>query len=308
MAQQDLHSSAINNVDHDSNDSFVWTTAYRNAKTVGERIGLLHRGWGYLPIGLYFQEAEGHKNFSLDFFISETDRDRFGMNDHGLEKLAEARREIARKAFDMLVHNFFKDTKGKWDAKPSWLHKAAGSLDEILHFFRVDAAGNFVNFDRDIPEVKRSVTELFLRTLASYAWVETPSDDRGEPAHVAKAFIERRMKFIDVLYALRKLDDLLRYDCRKDTEPVGEAEIVKLTEIVLSGKLREQIHVRMPGSESSYMTPKSIEEAAWGGSQAGRIAILLRERLKVQEKFDELAEAHRMRQEADRRLAEATRR
>ncbi|MDI6778086.1 MAG: hypothetical protein QMD77_02745 [Patescibacteria group bacterium] len=180
----------------------------------------------------------------------------------------EIRQLLARKTFDVLCTNLFKDVSKSWSAEPSWAEKVCNEeiLKVILHFFRTTPAFDgrrFVNLT--CPPYKMDNHEQtaakFLLQLIELAWpVGGASTQLLECwKHSMEMFERFYSSFIGVLDGLRRLDILLaRY---------------KIINNVCLSKLEE---LALGQDEQGEQKFKTLEEANLAGSQAAEILILLR--------------------------------
>lgn len=275
-----------------------WLEAYTSAADLDTRIGLLYSGLQFpsdrgVAVIFYLQEAEGHCDFQSDFFTEDPHRESARVETFfgSFESVGYARRQVAKVAFNQLITHFFKDTKEKHEQIPSWSRITSREpvVDALLKFFRLNERQRFVNlqgFDSELPPHKAAVVREFLSMWAFSPWT---SEGRLH---------ERRVEFMDILCGLGQLDRLLNSG---RTSQVGEVELKKLEELALQSELYLPCNYAL---EMAFRKPESIEEAAYAGSQAGKIAILLRSQLSLQKRYDEIATAIRERKTADRRLQE----
>ncbi len=306
--RQGTHSSAVAGLRSESEDYESWLEAYNKASTIGEKIGLLHRGFprrhDWAPaIQFYLSEAEGHSDLNPDYFLTDEEKKERFLRAQALGKLGGERQRVAKKAFDVLVSEIFKDTRGKMDATPSWqpLIEGEGALAAVLHFFRIDEDHRFVNLTHSVAEHKREVVREFLFSLARYGWEPSATRDQYESSWAKNLYVSFRPQFIEVLCGLGRLDYLQNRKDIEERSAIGELELEKLTELAMARELYFSGAI-WHSSGSRHFKPETIEQAAYAGSQAAQVAILLRERLKVQKHFREIADAYRRRKAADQEL------
>lgn len=210
----------------------------------------------------------------------------YDQNGRAIEKnLSEIRQQVARKAFDMLCLNFFKNMqllgggRGGDSLNQYWGDEIVTEkfFPIIRNFFRVEK-GNFNDMVvRNLScrnELSRNEEHAvsFLANLAKFLWtweeVEINSWDEDD-AKVGKKAYNAKMQLridsakpwmIEVLYILGKLDILRKWILQLD-----ETCLAKLKEIAMRSEIVGRHRER--GRELRAVT--TLEEACYAGSKAG---------------------------------------
>ncbi len=315
-----------------------WLARWEAAVSMEEMLGLLHTGFSDLLSRHEYGEPkyDGTDRLLCYFYIAD------GWEDHELLELptdrgiyyswrdadgrppSKLRQQIARKAFDMLCPNFFKNPGGTTAFGPYgncdrehvhyWESIVASErlLPVIQNFFRAEKEryGDSIrirNLTKPWVRVSRSHNEElaigFLLNLARFLWghkVEVPphyGDDEELKTQMQKEYAALRARIedakpwmIEVLALLDKLDIL-----RERILELDAPCLKKLEEIALRTKMRCE-------SVSEPRQARTLNEACYAGSRAAwflkKYALLKAEH----ERLTAIRDAEREKAAADRKL------
>ncbi len=320
-----------------------WRTCWHASVTTHQLAGLLHGGFSvgfdryergeqeydYIDrLETYFAIADGWADGYYQL-KSEADGDkkyRVGYDKHGnIERMSlwELRQQLAQKAFDMLVRNFFRseveESQRSFDKgnNPPWgVSIVSGRLFPIiLDFFRIEGKGGIRNISRHDEAVRGipHVTNFLLGLIGViFRWEEEKIESwTSKPEEVASKNVETRQRVdsakpwaIEVLACLNKLDLLWgMHPSQRWGEFVGLDDVclAKLEEIALQTELSEY---HSPVSKSRLVT--SVEEAAYVGSNSARFLLQYQLRKTVHNRLSAIQRAEWEAEEASRKLKKIT--
>lgn len=255
----------------------------RKAETYGERLGLLHRGFDVpthsreeeiAKLSFYFFEAENWRNS----FLHENTTDNGGMtyiagyDEDGIaikKSPADLRREIAKKAFDMLSLNLFKKIALKGIGHYHVVLFSEKLFPVIQSFFRIDEGGTIHNlrYSKSNRSHNENLAVDFLVAMAKVIWSEENEDAQFN--QIAKPWA------IEILTALNQLEVLHPWLFSLD-----KATLEKLQEIALRSRLEKY---SAPVTEDRLVN--SVEEAFFLDSPAARFLIEYRIKKEVRKKL-----------------------
>lgn len=238
------------------------------------------RPWGRL-------EKDGEEGLSVETALGRFSRPR------------DLRGAIAKKAFQILCQNLFRDTDDSYDDCPRWYQPLTTPrvLPKLLWFFRLDERQNrllnLIPSEADSDNHTR-VAYNFLLDFCSFTWEprrhEHPTNPpRDESFNRLKAV---RPQLIAILCALGRLDLLLRKGWEFD-----EADLLKLRKLAMSEELWLPVFPSM-----GHRLPQTLEESVFGGSQAARVLLLLENNRREEERLAKMMELERQRRAAEREL------
>lgn len=279
-----------------------WRECWKVSTTTHQLLGLLHGGF---EVGFDRYEHGEHEYNHIDrletyFAIADGWADAYnqlrvqadegksyfvGYDQHGNSKAAsmrELRQQLARKAFDMLGHNFFKlqvedslrprrPRDGLWGADI-----VSGRLFEIiLNFFRVDEKGGIRNLshrEESAHRMQHVISFLLELIKAIFKWEEEKIESWTlKPDEVTKRNAETRER-IDVakLWAIEVLAELHKLDLLWEIFGVqswafvefDEPCLAKLKEIALRTKLDQY-----PLANSDARLATTLKEACYANSK-----------------------------------------
>ncbi len=241
---------------------------------------------------------------SLRTFQNSGDRDFYYCNyTFGVEVKNKAgfREILSQKAFQMLCHNFFKNTEKteyRWKL-PSWARMVMipQVLTKLFWFFRLNYLGNTLNLQRTEGENHKQIARDFAHDLYLFVWECGDSAYHGEIAEeVRAAFRQARPDVIILLVGLGELDLLLKGD---RYEEIDEACLNKLESLAFGYELWLPDENKFHGV---YRKPRTIEEACLGKSQAARVLLVLQTLLAEKERFDKMRKLEEQRRKAEENL------
>lgn len=288
---------------------FEWRQCWEASTTTHQLAGLLHGGfnvgfgryeygeqeYNYIDrLETYFAVADGWAEgyYQLQ---SEEDEDKdkeyfVGYDKHGnpqQNELWELRQQLARKAFDMLTHNFFKPEvedahRARRRGESFWGREILSGrlLPIILDFFRIEmgSGGSIRNLSgREEPPRDQQHAVGFLLELIKviFRWEEKKIESwTPKPDEVAKRNVETRERVesaklwaIEVLACLYKLDLLwdiygVQSSAWGKFVELEEPCVAKLREIALRTKL-DECFTRV----SKTRPVDTLEEACYAGSR-----------------------------------------
>lgn len=214
---------------------------------------------------------------------------------------AGLREVLAKKSFQMLCQNFFKNTAEQNYHLPSWVGMITipQVLDKVFWFFRLNYLGDILNIHllRDGDHQKK-VAEDFVHELCLFIWdcgnYGTYPGCRELTEEVRTAFRKARPDVITLLAGLGELNLLLKGDRYEEMDNV----CLKKIESLAFG-----YELWLPDA-NEFRKPQTIEEACLGKSQAARVLLVLRTLLAEEERFDKMRKLKEQRKKAEKELAE----
>lgn len=189
--------------------------------------------------------------------------------------IIDVRKQVARKAFDMLCEHLFKDTREDRMRLPSWFEAMSNPkvFEAVLHFFRPDERGGLRNFPNGDRDRKREIVQKFLTDLVTLGWKGINFNHRV-PKEVTDRLTAARPRFVEILCGMGRPDHLLEMTSGfHRVEPLDGTSLRKLYEIAMDQD------VAIP-YENADRKPKTIEEAAASGSKAAMVYLILKSREK----------------------------
>jgi len=316
-----------------------WLECWREAKNLQITESLLHVGYT-IPLGysglddrtytrvdrevFYFSIADGWSDPSF-FFRAPCDSHREYIVGHDSsgnvirENCAIIRRRIANKAFSMLCLNFFKGIELRGGGRhheefnDHWenLIMSEKFFPILQNFFRIEKGSSSGTITiRNLPQrgQKPHHEEFvfnFLLNLVRFIWGwkdpgVTTWRSKEEQEEEKKKFEPMRLRIdsakpwlVEILHQMGELNMLREWMLEWD-----KPTLAKLKEIALRKKFRDPI--------SDGRQVETIEEACYLGSKAGWL-IKQHELMKSEQKrLDSISKAQRKREEADRDIAELT--
>lgn len=274
------------------------------------RLAMLHQGFQLETanqeataqrIIFYLETADGYLSNSNFTGMRDTClRDDSYDSEAGLAGVSEAsrRQRIAVKAWKALCTNFFKNTQtNPYIDIPSWARTIVlpGVLEKVIWFFRAEEDSMRIITVRNASQkgagVYHEITRKFIHDLVIFVWNFRCFGRYGEKEDecIRKRLDEVKGGTIDIMDHFGWLDGLLKDAYKPDLACRKQLELIAM---------REQ---RWVSNENAWRCPTSIEEAAWLGSKAAQIILLLRNNHAMKERHDRLIEVKRQKDEAERR-------
>jgi len=207
---------------------------------------------------------------------------RFGRK---MDGSGDLRKELSRKAFQMLSQGFFKDTteKSVFSSCPSWGRFIINPqvFSKLLWFFRLSEGGKTLNLYHAGGH-NAEIANEFAKRFSLLPWgCDELSYLESLEGKTKDMFRQAKASMIEILFGLKKLDFLIKEDryARIDKKCMN-----KLKDLALGFK------ITMPnqGRGTSFRKPKTIEEACFGGSQAAQVFLILQVMQEENARFDEL--------------------
>lgn len=219
---------------------------------------------------------------------------------------AGLREVLAKKAFQMLCQNFFKNTeKSEYHWKlPSWARIVIVPqvLTKLFWFFQLDYQGDTLNLHRITEsEHHKQIVRDFVHDFCLFVW------ECGDSAYhnyqeiteeVRTAFRQARPDIITLLAGLGELDLLLKGD---RYEEIDKACLKKLKNLAFGYELWLPDVNDFHGNRRK---PRTIEEACLGKSQAARVLLVLQTLSAEKKRFDKMRELKEQHREAEKKLTE----
>ena len=323
-----IHTTLTREIRPDSNFHELMER-WQAAVTLGDMLGVLHRGYGVSLERWTYDEKEYDEIDRHIFYFTIAD----GWADHYLLKLpedgrkeyeagcdrktpSELRQQLARKAFDMLCLNFFKMElidRGYSGNKPKaeWEETIVSErlFPVIQNFFRAQKAfsgrieiRNLSRFHEKRSRKERLAVD-FLVNLAEFIWgwreLDDPyfSDDEKYLGHLAstRARIDTAKPWmVEVLSYLDRLDVL-----RKWILELNKACLAKLKGIALRN---EFTGFGCPVVKSRPVA--TVDEACYLGSGAGWLLKEYELKVEEHERLTAILDAERQIEEASQQIKE----
>lgn len=263
-----------------------WKSEWERTTSVASLCGLLHEG---------FNTRETLKRDPITNMCSPTERLLFFLQvangwttnvprilEEGESKLyflSHARTKIARKAFEVLCRNSFKnlvDNPNSHNYKLFFTSKDV--LTDLMYFFgHMDENYDFVLYNVGFSGHKELYAQEFIRTLVRVIWryerylktlLEQLRKTKEHTDEINRMFYAK-MWTIEILYALGRLDDLEVKDASID-----ETVVKKLEEIAL------RVTLHSPHVDKSRKVRTLAEARKTGDSAAWYLAKYLTTRVK----------------------------
>lgn len=320
-----------------------WLACWRASTTTQQLAGLLHEGFNVGFDRPQYSEQEYCRDERLEFYFSiadgwasgyfqlrsEGDGDKkyfvgYDKHQNGVrEQPWKLRQQLAQKAFDMLVRNFFRPQVEeaqhsfvRGDNPPWGVHVVSGRLFPIiLSFFRIEANGEIRNISsRD--DAARGIPHVIDFLLALICFIFKWEEQRIESwtlksEEVARQNVEIRQRIdsakpwaIEVLVCLNKLNLLWEmHPSHRFGEFVGLDDVclAKLKEIALRAELSRHSH---PVWETRSVA--TVEEAAYVGSRSARFLLEYELRKAVHNRLLAILNAEQEAEAASRKLEQLT--
>jgi len=248
----------------------------------------------------YMKYADGYEDFNENFYFQERGTSTYVPNYSSFgERLGieDVRKQVARKAFDVLCERIFKDRREDKFRLQSWFETVSDPVifEAVLNFFNPTEDGTPRNFPRNERDHKREIVRTFLFEFISIGWRGVHSDHEVSK-EILTRFKAARPRFVEILCALRRPDYLLDVTSGfHRVEPVDAESLAKLHEIAMNQK------VPIP-FERENRKPKTIEEAAASGSKSAIVYMVLKSREKEFERLRKISELEAERARLDRQL------
>ncbi len=317
-----------------------WLGHWNEAVSVEEMLGLLHYGFnvslrsykygepeydGIDRLGTYFLIADGWSD--SEQLENHEDRDQkyeMGFDKNGyriMKSVSELRQQVARKAFDMLCHNFFKprslleSNSDQYEA--DWENVTSSRVLPVIRaFFELERTRfgdramvrNLPYLSMGYERREYQVAVDFLLALARFTWGweqrEIPTWRGSEDQKIIVKYNQETQERLDsakpwlvgILSYLDRLD-LLRPWMTQLDEPC----VAKLKEIALRVELSNYRH---PVKEDRLVA--TVEEACYVGSVSG---LFLKHRelmLRESTRLTAILEAEQEAEDATRKLKKLT--
>ena len=237
----------------------------------------------------YLEMAYGYNSIGL-FSLPEDRRDETFHTIFGRCTVSDARKKIAQKAWAMLCQKVFKNTGEKESTGPSWwwiVKDDPQILNKILWFF--SEKDNIPSGIIYANEHNKRIASDFLYTIAQLAWINHLESGWGYGESPLSHFVENRPKFIKILRHLGKLDFLAK---KNNWRSVTKEDLAVLEETALF----------QDNSQDEGQKYKTVKEAAYAGSQAAQVLIVLRVILKEETHQEKIEEAKRKMEEAKEKI------
>ena len=292
-------------------DWTAWREVWERAETAEELISILH----YWPsdcinqsresiICFYFEVADGCQgDFTFPYHGGEEARyhSKMGGGEHTYRQ-RELRREIARKAWQVLCNEFFTDKPT--DNVPSWWNDILNPtiFAKLLWFFRPIQGSSHNNFpprrhkSDHYVEVTYKFLAEFLDVVLSYDYLNPPFRERLHDHARMRKVQEMFQAAQPELLAIAREADLLELLLREGVV-LGKQTIKLLKKAALATKNEKGL---LPGEKVPYC--RTIEEALWNGSKDAEVHLLLGAKMEMERRHHTRLQAFEQREAANRKL------